>query len=344
MSVLGGKGAAKAQVAAFGSQLRLMTQPIEDQSALRAAVQAIQPGDGHGNFGELARAVRAMAESVRTPIEFHRVQRHAAQRPGRHVLRYGAARQRQTGDACRGHQSAAQLDSGIGGRSRAGVGQGCQADPRAGGDRRLRHARGATHRFARGERKDHGDARPSRCRPTDEPRWNSLPLEVPYGFSRCEVKIDSRRRSFRPTMCAALRCSAPIRKRRCWSTITATAARRSTSAPRWPAAAQSAFMLESINVNEAGDRQPSNYAFVILVRSEFHAVAAGEFARRLRSRGRQCADRCRHVRRAAGRRFRFSARTLLRRATTRAFPIGSWLWARWTLLTRPSRRPMDGRA
>src|SRR6202046_2292514 len=71
MSVLAGKGAARAQVAAFGSQLRLMTQPIEDQSALRAAVQAIEPGDGHGNFGELARAVRAMAESVHTPIELH---------------------------------------------------------------------------------------------------------------------------------------------------------------------------------------------------------------------------------------------------------------------------------
>src|SRR5579862_3516653 len=71
MNVLSGKGAARAQVAAFGSQLRLMTQPIEDQGALRAAVQAIQPGDGHGNFGELARAVRGIAESVRTPIELH---------------------------------------------------------------------------------------------------------------------------------------------------------------------------------------------------------------------------------------------------------------------------------
>src|ERR1700685_1054018 len=67
MSVLSGKGAARAQVAAFGSQLRLMTQPIEDQSALRAAVQSVQPGDSHGNFGELARAVRAIAESVHTP-------------------------------------------------------------------------------------------------------------------------------------------------------------------------------------------------------------------------------------------------------------------------------------
>src|SRR5271170_3241109 len=70
-NVLSGKGAARAQVAAFGSQLRFMTQPIEDQSALRAAVQAIQPGDGHGNFGELSRAVRAMADAVHTPVEFH---------------------------------------------------------------------------------------------------------------------------------------------------------------------------------------------------------------------------------------------------------------------------------
>ena len=71
MSVLAGKGAARAQVAEFGSELRLMTQPIEDQSALRAAVQSIQPGDGHGTFGELARAVRATAEAARTPVELH---------------------------------------------------------------------------------------------------------------------------------------------------------------------------------------------------------------------------------------------------------------------------------
>src|SRR6202789_809890 len=41
MNVLAGKGAARAQVAAFGSQLRLMTQPIEDQAALCTAVKDI---------------------------------------------------------------------------------------------------------------------------------------------------------------------------------------------------------------------------------------------------------------------------------------------------------------
>src|ERR1700729_4238621 len=63
MSVLAGKGSARAQVAAFGSTLQFMTQQIEDQGQLRAAVQAIQPGDGHGNFGELTRAVKTLGES-----------------------------------------------------------------------------------------------------------------------------------------------------------------------------------------------------------------------------------------------------------------------------------------
>src|ERR1019366_8051356 len=38
------------------------------------------------------------------------------------------------------------------------------------------------------------------------------------------------------------------------------------------AAAQSAFILESINVNEAADRKPSNYAFIIL--SDVNTVPA----------------------------------------------------------------------
>ena len=41
------------------------------RAALRSAVESIQPGDSHANFGELARAVRAMAETVHTPMELH---------------------------------------------------------------------------------------------------------------------------------------------------------------------------------------------------------------------------------------------------------------------------------
>jgi hypothetical protein len=70
LEVLAGKvPAQKAQVIALSGQMRVLTQPIEDAGALRAAVQSIGPGDGHGNFGELGRGMRAMAETVHGPMQ-----------------------------------------------------------------------------------------------------------------------------------------------------------------------------------------------------------------------------------------------------------------------------------
>jgi hypothetical protein len=70
LEVLAHKGAGqKAQVIALGGQMSLLTQPTEDAGELRAAVQGIAPGDGHGTFGELGRGMRAMAETVHTPME-----------------------------------------------------------------------------------------------------------------------------------------------------------------------------------------------------------------------------------------------------------------------------------
>jgi hypothetical protein len=60
-----------AQVMALGGELQVLTQPIKDAGALRAAVENIQPGDSHGNFGELGRGMRALAETVHTPMELH---------------------------------------------------------------------------------------------------------------------------------------------------------------------------------------------------------------------------------------------------------------------------------
>ncbi|HEY5055385.1 MAG TPA: BatA and WFA domain-containing protein [Acidobacteriaceae bacterium] len=59
----------KAQVIELGGQMNLLTQPVSDAGQLRAAVEAIQPGDGHATFGELGRGMRAMAETVHTPME-----------------------------------------------------------------------------------------------------------------------------------------------------------------------------------------------------------------------------------------------------------------------------------
>jgi hypothetical protein len=72
LAVLGGRsGTQKAQVMALGGQIEVLTQPVEDAGELRAAVAGIGPGDGHGTFGELGRGMRAMAETVHTPMEVH---------------------------------------------------------------------------------------------------------------------------------------------------------------------------------------------------------------------------------------------------------------------------------
>ena len=63
--------AQRAQVLAFGSQVQVMTQPIIDPAGLRNAVESIQPGDSRGSYGALAGALRSIAQSVQTPIELH---------------------------------------------------------------------------------------------------------------------------------------------------------------------------------------------------------------------------------------------------------------------------------
>jgi len=63
--------AERAQIAALGSQLHILTQPVQDPAALRAAVESIEPGDSRGSFSELARAVRSMQETTHTYVALH---------------------------------------------------------------------------------------------------------------------------------------------------------------------------------------------------------------------------------------------------------------------------------
>jgi len=72
LSVLNSRNASeRAQVAALGSRLDLLTQPIQDPASLRAAVESIGPGDSRSNFAELVRGVRSLSESAHAPIELH---------------------------------------------------------------------------------------------------------------------------------------------------------------------------------------------------------------------------------------------------------------------------------
>src|SRR5579863_1671689 len=262
MSVLAGKGAARAQVATFGSQLRFITQPIEDQSALRAAVQAIPPGDEHGNFGELARAVRAMAESVHTPIELHLFS--DMQRTELAPSFSDMALPSNVTLVTHAVATKAQPNWTVESVDAPGQVWGKDAKPVHVQAVIAGYGTPAAKRSVSLVVNGKTTSTKTVAVPANGRASVDFPaLEVPYGFSRCEVKIDAADgfpaddlRRF------AVERSDPQK----------VLLIHSFSDNRSPlyvgaalsAAAQSAFIVESINVNEAADRQPSNYAFIVL--------------------------------------------------------------------------------
>ena len=61
----------QAQVLAFAAQARVLAPPTHDLSTLRAALQSLEPSDSRSSYGELARALRSLAQSARLPLEVH---------------------------------------------------------------------------------------------------------------------------------------------------------------------------------------------------------------------------------------------------------------------------------
>jgi hypothetical protein len=65
------KNGERGQVIAVGSRMHLMTQAVEEPDQLRNAIQSIQPSDERSSYGELARTLRTIAQSVKMPVEVH---------------------------------------------------------------------------------------------------------------------------------------------------------------------------------------------------------------------------------------------------------------------------------
>ncbi len=262
MSALASKGAARAQVAAFGSQLRFMTQPIEDQSALRAAVQAIQPGDGHGTFAELARAVRAIAESERAPIELHLFS--DMQRSDLAAAFVDMSLPPSVSLVAHAVVAKAQANWTVESVDAPGQVWGKDAKPVHVQAVIAGYGTPAAQRTVSLVVNGKITATKAVAVPANGRATVDFPaLEAPYGFSRCEVKIDGNDafaaddvRRF------AVERSDPQKALLIHNY-------GDTRSPFYvgaalSAAAQSAFQLESISVNEAADRKPSNYAFIVL--------------------------------------------------------------------------------
>jgi hypothetical protein len=61
----------KAQIMALGGQLEVLTQPIAEEAQLRSALESIEAGDEHGNFGDLGRGIQPLGNTIRGPIDLH---------------------------------------------------------------------------------------------------------------------------------------------------------------------------------------------------------------------------------------------------------------------------------
>jgi len=68
-SVIGGlRVGQRAQVLTFGSRVQVLSEVTDDHGALNAAVDSIQGGDARTSFGELSRALRSIATSLKLPL------------------------------------------------------------------------------------------------------------------------------------------------------------------------------------------------------------------------------------------------------------------------------------
>jgi hypothetical protein len=250
----------RAQVMSLGSQLQVLTQPTQDPGELRAAVQSVAPGDSRASFGELGRAMRSLAENVRTPIELHLfsdLQKSAmpasfaemALPPNVTLVLHGVVK------AAVPNWTIESVDA-----------PGQVWDPKKAHVQAVivgYHTPAATRTVSlvvNGKTAaTHSVAVPADGRASVE--FQSL--DVPYGFSRCELRIDSA--DALPADDSSLFAVERSDPRRVLFVHEPSDSR----SPLYfrsalDAAAEAAFTMDTIDVEQTDNADPSRYAFVVV--------------------------------------------------------------------------------
>ncbi|WP_213806137.1 BatA and WFA domain-containing protein [Granulicella sp. dw_53] len=270
LEVLGAKaGGQRAQVMALGAELQVLTQPVQDAGTLRAAVEGIQQGDSKGNFGELGHGLRALAETVHTPVELHLFSdMQKTEMPGNfadmvlpgnvklvlHPVGSGVAGPNWTVESV---SAPAQL-----------------ADPK---DKRRSRVEAVVAGFGTPAVAKMVsllvNGRTIATKRVDVPANGRVkvelePLDVPYGFSRCEVRVGPVAGGVADAFPAddgsvfSVRRSDPERVAFVHGAGDGRSALYFGAA--LGAAAESSFVLQPVNVEQSADVDPTRYAFVVL--------------------------------------------------------------------------------
>ena len=256
--------AQKAQIMALGGQLEVLTQPIADEAQLRAALESMQAGDGHGSFGDLGRGIQPLGDAVHGPIDLHLfsdMQRTAMPAnfndmvlPANmtlalHSVANGATPPNWTVESVNAPVELSDPNDPRRSRVQAVV---------AGFN--VAAATKTVSLVVNGKTMATRKVNvPANGRATVE----FAPLDVGYGFNRCEVRIE-RGDAFPAddTSVFAVRRSDPERV----LFVHAAGDRRSGVyfGAALNAAAQASFVLQSVAAEETIDLDPAKYAFVVL--------------------------------------------------------------------------------
>jgi hypothetical protein len=254
------KGSEKAQVAAMGFQLRMLTEPTDNVGELRAAIESVKGSDSFASFGEFTRAVRGLAASSPQGYELHLfsdMQNSAMpagfadlQMPGKVKL----------------------VTHAVAGKTEANWTVETVTAPSAVADPKKARVQATVAGYGTPEATRNASlvvngktvaSKPLKVAANGRATVEFQGLDVPYGFSRCEVRIDSAD-SFAAddTSLFAVERSDPRR-------VLFVHEGKDTRSPLYfqsalGSAAESAFVLESVVTEQAANLDPARFAFVVL--------------------------------------------------------------------------------
>lgn len=254
------KGSDKAQVAAMGFQLRMLTHPTDDTGELRAAIESVKGTDSFASFGEFTRAVRGLAASTAQGIELHLFSdmQNSAMPTGFADLQLPGKVKLVT------HPVAGKVEANW--TVETVTAPSAVADPKKARVQATVAGYGTPEATRTASLVVNGKTVASKTvqvaangRATVEFQG----LDVPYGFSRCEVRIDSADAFGADDVSLfAVERSDPRR-------VLFVREAKDTRSPLYfqsalGSAAESAFLLEAVTTEQAANLDPSRFAFVVL--------------------------------------------------------------------------------
>jgi len=256
----------RAQVMTLGSQLAILTQSTQDVKALRSTIEGIQSSDSRGNFGNLTHGLRALNETSHEPIDLHLFSdMQKTEMPAN------------LADMVLPSNFALVLHPVIKTQAQSVIPNWTVESVEA--PSRFADSKDSKKPSVRAVVAGYGTAAATRTAslvingkafathkvevPANGRALVEFPLvDVPYGFSRCEIRIDSAD-SFATddTSIFSIRRSDP---ERVLFVHQATDSRSPLYFGSALAAAESSFVMQSISADQSSDIDPAKYAFVVL--------------------------------------------------------------------------------